>query len=176
VGAFRWPAASTEFEPLGHLHLLSPKQSDEETEWTLLRRPAPAKAVDLAKPCLDVVEAEVRKQIERFDAARNYYRNGHFWVTLALATLAALITLLISVGQITQVTWISICALVASAGMTVASAWEGYSRNKEMWVQKTDILNQIYELHTALRYAKIRWGQTSLPRWRTDCSTTLRKS
>jgi len=105
---------------------------------------------------IDFVQAELQKQISRFDQARNYYRNGHFWVMLAMATLSALTTLLISVGQIMQLTWVTLMALATSAGMTIATAWEGYFRNKEMWVQKTDTLNQLYELDMDIRYAKIR--------------------
>lgn len=51
-------------------------------------------------------------------------------------------------------------ALVTSAGMTVASAWEGYFRNKEMWVQKTDTLNLLYALDSDIRYARTCKGES----------------
>lgn len=111
----------------------------------------------MAEPtAIDFVQDELQRQISRFDRARNYYRDGFFWVTLALATLSALTTLLIGVGQITQVTWVTILALVTSSCATVASAWEGYFRNKEMWLQKTETLNLLYELDADIRYSKVR--------------------
>ena len=116
---------------------------------------------------LDFVQTEVKEQIKSFDRSRNYYRDGYFWVTLALASLSALTTVLIGVSQIYKLSWLSVLALVTSAGTTIASAWEGYFKNKEMWMQKTVTLNQLYELDSDIRYEKVRSGN-QVPRDKVD--------
>lgn len=103
---------------------------------------------------LAFIEGEIEKRIKSFDQARNYYRSGNFWVTFFVATLSALTTVLIGFGQTLQLTWASLAALVTSALMTVASAWEGYFRNREMWFINTDTLNNLYELKSDIRYTK----------------------
>src|SRR5208337_1421040 len=76
-------------------------------------------------------------------------------------------TIMIGVSQIYKLSWLSVLALVTSAGTTIASASEGYFKNKEMWMQKTVTLNQLYELDSDIRYEKVRSGN-QVPRDKVD--------
>ena len=108
---------------------------------------------------LKVLEEELAKQIKSFDGSRQFYRRNFFYYTLVTATLSALTTILIGVGQIFGNKWLSILALITSAGITVVAAWDGYLRSRELWIQKTDTWMALENLDSNIRYAKAKFGE-----------------
>jgi hypothetical protein len=105
---------------------------------------------------LDYLETELGKQISGFDSSRRFYRNANFYLTLATATLSASTTVLIGAGQILHLEWVSIIALICSAAITVAAAYDGFLRSHELWIQKTDTWVALQNLDAHIKYTKAK--------------------
>ena len=105
------------------------------------------------------VERQIAEQLAGFDSSRRYYRRGFFYATVATATLSASTTVLIAISKIyTTATWLSVIALLTSAAITVVSAWDGFFRHRELWVQKTDAWMALQKLEAGMNYAKTKTG------------------
>lgn len=103
------------------------------------------------------LEREVAEQVRGYDDSRQFYRSGFYNYTLASAVVSAVTTVLIGIGQIyKQQVWISILALVASAGLTVIAAWNGVFRHRELWIQKTDTWMALQKLEANIQFAKTK--------------------
>jgi hypothetical protein len=102
---------------------------------------------------LTLLQSEIDYQIKRYAKSRDFYRRGCLYVTVAMAMLSAITTFLIGAGQyFGGQAWIPVLALATSASVTVVTAWDGYFRHREMWVQKTAVLAQLYELRSRLKF------------------------
>lgn len=106
------------------------------------------------KDALEFIEKELQKRIESFDERRKNYRQGNLRLTVLTATLSAVTTFCIGVGQIYNSKPISIIALATSAGMTVFSTWDNFYSYRRRWVQSNDALMQLYELNSNIKYKK----------------------
>ena len=107
---------------------------------------------------LKYLEDELREQIEGFDSSRQFYRRQFYRYTLITASLSALTTILIGVGQIYASKFLSVVSLITSAGITVIAAWDGFLRSRELWVQKTDTWMALQNLDANIKYAKAKTG------------------
>ena len=105
------------------------------------------------------VERLINQEIQGFDSSRQFYRRGFFYFTLGTAILSAMTTVLIGMSKIySSQAWMSALALVTSAGITVISAWDGFFRHKDLWVQKTDSWMSLQNLQSNLQFAKLKAG------------------
>lgn len=103
------------------------------------------------------VERMLAEQIAGFDSSRQFYRKGFFYTTVATAALSALTTVLIAVSKIFDYhSALSVTALVTSSAITVVAAWDGFLRNRELWIQKTDAWMALQRLDAAMQYAKTK--------------------
>jgi hypothetical protein len=59
--------------------------------------------------------------------------------------------------------WLSALALVTSAGITVLSAWDGFFRHRDLWVEKTDSWMSLQNLQSNLQFAKLKTGGSFSP-------------
>jgi hypothetical protein len=105
---------------------------------------------------LNYLEKELAKQIAGFDDSRKFYRRNFYYYTLIAASLSALTTILIGTGQIYGSKLLSVLSLITSAGITVVTAWDGFLRSRELWVQKTDTWMALQNLEANIRYAKAK--------------------
>lgn len=103
---------------------------------------------------LEFIEAELQRHIAGFDSSRKFYRKNHFGVIVATASLAALTTVLIGVGQMIDSKLCAALALVTSAATSVATAWEGFFRNREMWIHNTEVTERLRDLQADIRFAR----------------------
>jgi hypothetical protein len=108
---------------------------------------------------LNVLEEDLAEQIKSFDSSRQFYRRNFYYYTLVTATLSALTTILIGVGQIFGSKWLSVLALITSAVITVVAAWDGFLRSRELWIQKTDTWMVLENLNSNIKYAKAKFGE-----------------
>jgi uncharacterized protein DUF4231 len=114
----------------------------------------------MSKPeALNVLEEDLAEQIKSFDSSRQFYRRNFYYYTLVTATLSALTTILIGVGQIFGSKWLSVLALITSAVITIVAAWDGFLRSRELWIQKTDTWMVLENLNSNIKYAKAKFGE-----------------
>lgn len=107
----------------------------------------------------DFVERLIAEEIQGFDSSRQFYRRGFFRFTLGTAILSAMTTVLIGMSKtFADQAWLSALALVTSAGITVLSAWDGFFRHRDLWVQKTDSWMSLQNLQSNLQFAKLKTG------------------
>ncbi|WP_125468815.1 SLATT domain-containing protein [Methylomagnum ishizawai] len=107
---------------------------------------------------LKYLEDELAKQALSFDDSRKFYRRNYFYYTLATASLSALTTILIGIGQSYESKLLSVISLITSASITVVAAWDGFLRSRELWVQKTDTWMALQNLDANIKYAKAKSG------------------
>jgi hypothetical protein len=107
-----------------------------------------------ATDTLAYVEEVIEKQIKSYDSSRIFYRAVNNALTLATASLSALATVLIGVNQGWHSAWLSTPALVCSAAISVANAYEGFIRSKDMWILHDDTRIALSSLHNQILYAK----------------------
>lgn len=79
-----------------------------------------------SEDALRFLETEIETQIEGFDDSRKFYRRGLFYSTVSTASLSALTTVLIGADKALKLGWLSVVALITSAGVTVIAAWDGF--------------------------------------------------
>jgi hypothetical protein len=110
------------------------------------------------------VERLITQEIQGFDSSRQFYRRGFFYFTLGTAILSAMTTVLIGMSKIySSQAWLSALALATSAGITIINAWDGFFRNKDLWVQKTDSWMSLQNLQSNLQLAKLKAGGSLSP-------------
>ncbi len=103
------------------------------------------------------VERQIAEQVAGFDSSRQFYRRGFYWATLATAALSALTTVLIAVSKVyPSLDFISMIAIVCSSAITVVTAWDGFFRHKELWIQKTDTWMELQGLEATIHYEKTK--------------------
>jgi len=107
---------------------------------------------------LEYLEDELAKQVLSFDDSRKFYRRNYYYYTLLTASLSAITTILIGVGQSYGSKLLSVISLITSASITVVAAWDGFLRSRELWVQKTDTWMALQNLDANLKYAKAKAG------------------
>src|SRR6478672_7540003 len=112
-----------------------------------------------SEDALRFLEAEIETQIEGFDNSRKFYRRGLFYSTVSTASLSALTTVLIGADKALKLGWLSVVALLTSAGVTVVAAWDGFFRYRELWIQKTDAWMQLSKLQSNIKFAKVSKGE-----------------
>ena len=110
---------------------------------------------------LAFLESQLAAEIASFDSSRRFYRGQHYRFTLATATLSATTTVLIAAEK--SIGWdaLSLCALVASATITVVSARDQFLRSRELWVQKTDTWMALQNIAGRLNYENAKCGALS---------------
>ena len=108
------------------------------------------------KETLAWVESQIQKQIHTFDKKRKFDRTAAYRFAKVITALSSVITVLISISRIYNSTWISVVALVISAGMSVLSAWESLYGYRQRWIQNNDTLMKLYALESEIQYQKVR--------------------
>jgi Protein of unknown function (DUF4231) len=106
------------------------------------------------------LEGQLEQKTASFSAHRNFYKRNCFYLTIITASLSAGTAFLIGASQFfdKQQQWLSLLALAASSSAAIVSAWEGFYRPREMWVNNTAVLCQLYELRSRLSFLVARDG------------------
>ena len=101
---------------------------------------------------LEYLQNEISDRIAGAQGRENCYRTRAVFVTLAGASLSATTTVLIAVSQTYGQKWISTLALVASALVSFLTAYEGFMRNRPLWIQTNTTRMQFYDLRSDIAY------------------------
>lgn len=105
---------------------------------------------------LDYLETELCNRIHNFGSSRKFYRSSNNAVILATSTLSALATVLIGMNQKWINPWISVVAMVCSAGTTVVAAYDGFLRSRDLWILNNDTWVALMKLQSHILYCKKR--------------------
>jgi hypothetical protein len=100
----------------------------------------------------EYLQNELSARIAGAQGRENYYRSRAVFVTLAGASLSAVTTVLISVSQTYRQEWVGTLALIVSALVSFLTAYEGFMRNRPLWVQANTTLMQFFELRSDISY------------------------
>jgi Protein of unknown function (DUF4231) len=84
----------------------------------------------------------------------------NFYLTLSTATLSASTTALIGAKEVTQAAWLTILALVCSAAVTVAAAYDGFLRSKDLWISNNETLTSLKALKATIAYAEAKAAES----------------
>lgn len=114
---------------------------------------------------LKFIKEEINQRISSYQKRTDYYRKGTIWLTMLLAILSAVTTVLIGLGQIYDWQPLSIIALIISASMTVINAWDGLLNYRSRWVSNNEALMKLYELKSDIEYQN---SKKLLPRETSD--------
>ena len=105
---------------------------------------------------ITLIETWIEERISSFDQRRKFYRKEAYRFILIATGLSSLTTILIGVGQIYNLTFISVISLVTSATMSFLTAWESLYGYRQRWIQNNDTLMQLYALDADIQYHKAR--------------------
>ncbi len=110
---------------------------------------------------LQDLEGRISNRISTVQSAMAKFRDLNRTLSVQLACLGAASTLFIAISQydFAAARYLSILALIASAIITIVSAWESATKPREKFIQNADALNELFDVKARLDWRKLKEGE-----------------
>jgi SMODS and SLOG-associating 2TM effector domain 1 len=112
-----------------------------------------------ANPQLDLVEEQIREQVDFYTDKKTFNRRMAIRITALSAILTALTTVAVGAAKMFSPGWIGatglpLLALVTSGGASVVTAWAALFSNRKLWVLNNTTIAALYELQSDIDFRK----------------------
>lgn len=81
--------------------------------------------------------------VKDFTRTRLVVKSRASAVVISTAILAALTALVGAITTLTGMAWLGIVTVASSGAVTVLATWDSYFRHRELWAQRSSILNEL---------------------------------
>ncbi|MEM7147202.1 MAG: DUF4231 domain-containing protein [Verrucomicrobiota bacterium] len=105
---------------------------------------------------IEQLHEDIKADIKRADSKRRDQKNKSAFMAIYVGVVSAITTVCIGIVTFLEgedyKNFFGITSLLASASLTVVSAWDGIFNHKSLWINSATRLTDLYELETDIRH------------------------